>query len=82
MPLTHEVRHDLRLVSLLRFPLELLAREWLLAGGAETLTEACAQTWAELTAAPAPPAVYWFDEVAARTRQGVGILRLVQQECG
>ena len=84
LPLTHELRPDLRLGSLKWSRLEALARDWLLAGSADTLAEACAQTWHELTTPPAMTAVYWFEEVAARTRRGVGIMNIVQeaQLCG
>ena len=82
LPLTHEVRPDLRLGSVLRSRLGSLSADWMAAGAADTLAEACAQTWAELTTPEAPPAVYWFDEVAARTRRGIGTLRIVQRECG
>jgi MoaA/NifB/PqqE/SkfB family radical SAM enzyme len=69
VPLTHEVDRELALGSLADARLRVLASDWLAAGRGERLAEACGLTWAELTGATAPPAaVYWYDEVAARTR--------------
>jgi hypothetical protein len=39
------------------------------------LAAACEATWAALTAAPDAPAVYWYDEVAARTWPAVVAVR-------
>jgi MoaA/NifB/PqqE/SkfB family radical SAM enzyme len=75
VPLTHEVGTWLALGSLHRKRLAELARDWLAAGRGDALAEACARTWAELTVAPAPPAVYWYDEVAMRTWPPVVRLR-------
>jgi MoaA/NifB/PqqE/SkfB family radical SAM enzyme len=66
VPLTHEVSRALRLGSLADARLASLAREWLAAGRADMLAAACEQTWAELMETR-PTAVYWYDEVAART---------------
>jgi MoaA/NifB/PqqE/SkfB family radical SAM enzyme len=73
VPMTHEVHPSLGLGSLLRHPLAFLARRWLLDGHADALAEACERTWAELTKDEPPPAVYWYDEVASRTRSGHGL---------
>jgi MoaA/NifB/PqqE/SkfB family radical SAM enzyme len=67
MPLTHEVSRALRLGSLFGERLSSLARDWLAAGTADLLADACERTWAELTMAGCGPAAYWYDEVAART---------------
>ena len=69
LPLTHELSPALWLGSLHRAPLAALARDWLAGGRAERLVDACERTWSELTGADAPAAVYWYDEVAARTRR-------------
>ena len=66
--MTHEVSRSLWLGSLLDAGLAELASDWLAAGGGDVLAEACEQTWAELTERRSPHAVYWYDEVAARTR--------------
>jgi hypothetical protein len=44
-----------------------LARDWLAAGQGDRLADACERTWTELTAVNRTPAVYWYEEVAART---------------
>ncbi len=68
VPMTHDVRDSLRLGSLHETGLAVLASRWLEAGGGDDLASACEQTWAELTRTSTPLAVYWYDEVAARTR--------------
>ncbi len=69
IPLTHDVSPSLRLGSLAEARgLAALADEWLAAGGGDRLAEACERTWAELTGAIVPLAVYWYDVVAAQTR--------------
>ena len=69
IPLTHDVSHSLRLGSLAEAcGLAALADRWLAAGGGDTLAEACERTWADLTGAVMPLAVYWYDLVAAQTR--------------
>jgi MoaA/NifB/PqqE/SkfB family radical SAM enzyme len=75
LPLTHEITPRLALGSLAATRLSTLARGWLAAGRGDVLAGACARTWAELTAEPAEPAVYWYDEVAARTWPSVVTLR-------
>jgi Fe-coproporphyrin III synthase len=67
MPLTHEVSRDLALGRLLDSDLRSLARAWLTDGRADRLALACERTWRELTRADTVSAVYWYDEVAART---------------
>jgi hypothetical protein len=67
LPLTHEISPRLALGSLAANRLSNLARGWLAAGRGDALAIACARTWAELTSGPEAPAVYWYDEVAART---------------
>ena len=69
IPLTHDVSPSLRLGSLAEAcGLSTLADEWLAAGGGDRLAEACERTWAELTGAMVPLALYWYDVVAAHTR--------------
>lgn len=68
-PLTHEVSPRLALGSLEQARLSVLAHDWLRAGRGDALADACARTWSELTAPPQRPAVYWYDEVARRTRR-------------
>jgi len=76
VPLTHEVSRHLALGRLDEAPLPLLAREWIAAGRAARLAAACDETWKALSEQPGASAVYWYEEVAARTRvapgQGVG----------
>ena len=67
LPLTHEINRGLTLGSLDDARLSSLARNWLDAGHGDILAEACERTWTELTAAGPYDAVYWYDEVAART---------------
>ena len=71
IPMTHEVSRSLRLGSLCTASLTSLAAAWLAAGGADSLAGACERTWDELTRGTLPYAVYWYDEVAARTRRPV-----------
>jgi MoaA/NifB/PqqE/SkfB family radical SAM enzyme len=68
VPMTHEVAPSLRLGSLTDARFDTLARDWLASGRADELAGACARTWRDLTESGPPPAVYWYDEVAARTR--------------
>ncbi|MFZ6815107.1 radical SAM protein [Undibacterium sp. Rencai35W] len=79
LPLTHDVDRQLWLGSLHKKNLSGLAQDWMQHGGADRLVQACEQTWNELNqhdyADHAEPtteiqhaAVYWYDEVAARTR--------------
>jgi len=81
LPLTHEVSPRIALGSLEKTRLATLARDWLRAGRGDALADACARTWSELTAAPARPAVYWYDEVASRTRRPLVALRPMLQAC-
>lgn len=67
-PMTHEVSRTLGLGSLTVTRLASLADAWLAAGCADSLADACEQTWDELTSGTPPHAVYWYEEVAARTR--------------
>jgi hypothetical protein len=80
-PLTHEVSPRLALGSLEHARLSVLARDWLRAGRGDALADACARTWSELTAKPEGPAVYWYDEVARRTRRMPVGLRPRLQAC-
>ena len=68
LPLTHELSPSLALGSLTSARLSELAPRWLASGKATALASACERTWAQLTSGLIPPAVYWFDEVAARTQ--------------
>jgi len=77
IPMTHEISRSLWLGSLLEAPLGELAAAWIGAGGGDVLAESCEQTWAELTEGRVPHAVYWYDEVAARTRSRDRVLTLV-----
>ena len=67
--MTHDVSPSLRLGSLTVADLDSLAADWLDAGCGDRLAEASERTWAELTGGACPLAVYWYDEVAARTRE-------------
>lgn len=80
-PLTHEISPRLALGSLEQARLATLARDWLRAGRGDALADACARTWNELIAPPARSAVYWYDEVAARTRRPLVALRPMLQLC-
>ena len=66
--MTHDVNSSLRLGSLRETGLATLTAEWLAAGAGDRLAVACEQAWVNLSRATAPPAVYWYDEVAALTR--------------
>jgi MoaA/NifB/PqqE/SkfB family radical SAM enzyme len=68
IPMTHDVNSSLRLGSLHETGLATLAARWLESGSGDRLAVACEQTWVELTRTSPPLAVYWYDEVAARTR--------------
>jgi len=68
-PLTHEVSRRLGLGSLKDERLSKLAARWLAAGAGDLLADACARTWNELSDTKSLHAVYWYDEVAARTHQ-------------
>jgi len=67
MPLTHEISRSLKLGSLYEARLQWLAECWLAMDQGERLADACERTWSELSANVDSPAVYWYDEVAART---------------
>ncbi|WP_196481820.1 radical SAM protein [Burkholderia stagnalis] len=66
LPLTHDINPAFWLGTLDERSLACLAQSWLGSGSAEKLVDACARTWAGI-AESGTPAVYWFDEVAART---------------
>jgi hypothetical protein len=68
VPLTHEVSEALRLGSLTDAPLKTLAGNWLRAGRGDVLAAACERTWTDLAKLVPPMAAYWYDEVAARTK--------------
>jgi len=68
VPLTHEISEALRLGSLADARLTSLARDWLRAGQGDVLAAACERTWTELARLAPPMAAYWYDEVAARTK--------------
>ena len=68
VPLTHELDRQLALGTLAQARLSVLARAWLASGGGESLTRACERTWTELSSQRAESAFYWYDEVAARTK--------------
>ncbi len=69
VPMTHEVSSSLRLGRLAEAGLASLAAGWLADGRGDRLAEACERTWEELAGGTLAPAVYWYDEVAARTRE-------------
>jgi len=69
MPLTHEISRDLALGSLADGRLEALAQHWIASRRGENLAAACARTWSDLANSGDTSAVYWYEEVAARTRQ-------------
>ncbi len=71
MPLTHEVSRKFQLGSLADARLSLLAGDWIASGRGDDLARACERTWVELTGVRRTSAVYWYDEVAARTRNQV-----------
>ncbi|MBB5463092.1 radical SAM protein [Paraburkholderia sp. Cpub6] len=66
LPLTHDINPAFWLGTLNERSLACLAQSWLGSGLADKLVDACARTWAG-TVESGTPAVYWFDEVAART---------------
>lgn len=81
VPLTHEISRTLKLGSLLETRLSTLAHSWLANGSGESLADACARTWADLSSENAMGAVYWYDQVAARTfetRQSCHPLHVLQ----
>lgn len=67
VPLTHALGPTLALGSLHAKKLPELAERWCRQGSADILAAACEAAWLDLTAADAPPAAYWYQEVAART---------------
>jgi len=81
LPLTHEIHPGFSLGSLAHDRLAALASDWMRAGCADSLADACAQTWTELTDAPLDHAVYWHDEVAARTRRAMVARRPTRLAC-
>ena len=78
IPMTHDVSGSLRLGSLHDEGLAALAAEWLDAGAGDELAMACEQAWVDLTSTSPPLAVYWYDEVAARTWAGVPLRRTLE----
>jgi MoaA/NifB/PqqE/SkfB family radical SAM enzyme len=68
MPLTHELNRAFQIGSLRNELLSALVRDWLASGRADKLAKACERTWNEL-AGDGCDAIYWYDEVAARTNQ-------------
>lgn len=68
MPMTHELDRRFRMGSLGEAPLSELARAWLERGCGDALAEVCETTWRELAAARAQPTLYWYEEVANRSR--------------
>ena len=68
-PLTHEICPTLQLGSLWDARLSTLSQDWLAVGRGDRLAEACGRTWTELTEGQRRSAVYWYDEVAVRTRE-------------
>ena len=71
VPLTHDVDRALALGRLCDAPLSELAESWLAAGNGERLARACARAWLGLGTREeeGAAAVYWYDEVARRTRE-------------
>jgi Fe-coproporphyrin III synthase len=82
LPLTYEINPRLALGTLgsergpARRRLTALADDWIAAGRGQTLADACARTWSELTEHPMPHAVSWYKEVALRTWPAIVTLRL------
>lgn len=76
MPLTHELSRTLQIGSLLQARLSSLVAEWVADGRGDSLAAACQRTWVDLTQTELPSAVYWYDEVAARTKQTGDIMRI------
>jgi MoaA/NifB/PqqE/SkfB family radical SAM enzyme len=68
VPLTHDVSSRNCLGSLRDAGLASLAHDWLASGEGDRLADACERTWTDLVAAESAAAVYWYDEVASRTR--------------
>ncbi len=70
VPLTHDVDPGLWLGSLKQGSLGTLGRNWLEAGHGDKLALACERTWDNLSEMNGDEAmaVYWYGEVAARTR--------------
>jgi Fe-coproporphyrin III synthase len=68
VPLTHDVHPALHLGSLAERRLQALAAAWIERGGADELARACERAWREVVALGPEVALYWYDEVAARTR--------------
>jgi Fe-coproporphyrin III synthase len=67
VPLTYEVSRALKLGALADAPLRSLASDWVASGRADRLALACERTWEEIVGLSSAAAVYWYDEVAART---------------
>jgi MoaA/NifB/PqqE/SkfB family radical SAM enzyme len=80
VPLTHEVDRRLALGSLADGRLAVLSEAWLACGQGERLADASERTWGELAADSSISAVYWYDEVAARTRSSGFGLRQTERE--
>jgi MoaA/NifB/PqqE/SkfB family radical SAM enzyme len=73
IPLTHDVSPSLQLGTLGEDRLTTLADRWLRDERGDVLADACEQTWFELAHETTPRAVYWYDEVAARTLAPVAV---------
>jgi MoaA/NifB/PqqE/SkfB family radical SAM enzyme len=71
VPLTHDIHPQLWLGSLHQNSLASLAKKWLIDGHADRLVDACEQAWQALSLHQSEDnaAVYWYDAVAATTRQ-------------
>lgn len=68
LPLTHEIDSTLTLGSLNAARLSLLAEAWIVAGCGDALAAACEQTWDDVTGLNQELALYWYEEVAMRTK--------------
>lgn len=69
MPMTHELHRTLQIGSLRNGRLSTLVSDWLAAGRGDMLALACERTWTELARELRSDAVYWYDEVAARSAE-------------
>jgi MoaA/NifB/PqqE/SkfB family radical SAM enzyme len=76
VPFTHDVSPLMWLGSLNRAPLRELVREWLDAGNGDEMAQACEQAWFACrdNEADACAAAYWYDQVAAATRDSLPLL--------
>ena len=65
---THELSRTFKLGSLTDTRLSFLSSQWLSAGHGDRLSDACARTGEELAFTNPAHDLYWYEEVATRTR--------------